>query len=647
MHQNPKITKEILYKIFISIASGLIGFWLSLHPFVFLLPPFKLNFMAGLVCPMIVSLNWGWRYGLLSATLGLGCQTMWLKGGWESVVTVTMFTFWIVWHGWCAERFRSTEKTKWRHYIVEIPFRIFNTIILYTIFGWLFQFNPAPWAPEITKSAVSMPFLNITAIEAAVNGYLVLLLSDVLIIYGPLRKVFKLKEIKGQKRSNYIFSAAISIFCLFWVIDGVFSYYIFRDFSFSMFAEGPENLLDSIVFKVPPYALFGRLSFFIALLSGVILSSRYLAKYSETEKLLRKIVKLSPYPITIVDAGERVEYINPEFIESFGYNLEDIPTVTEWHNKIFPNIFERREFITKWKEGVERAQMNKTEPLVFDVTSKDGSLQNIIFRQVIVEEEKEYIICENVSERIRAEEKFRELNEELEQRVKKRTALLEATNKELEAFSYSVSHDLRAPLRSIDGFSMALMEEYEDKLDTDGKDYLRRVRSSSQRMGQIIDDLLSLSKISRRELQKKDVNLSEIAEKIVTKLKENASDRKIDIVIGHMVTANCDPNLIEVVLENLLSNAWKFTFKQEKPWIIFDTVLLDGKLVYCVRDNGAGFDMAYADKLFGAFQRLHKDTDFPGFGIGLATVMRIINRHEGRIWAEGYIDRGASFYFEL
>ena len=237
MHQNPKITKEILYKIFISIASGLIGFWLSLHPFVFLLPPFKLNFMAGLVCPMIVSLKWGWRYGLLSATLGLGCQTMWLKGGWESIVTVTMFTFWIIWHGWCAERFRNIEKTRWSHYIVEIPFRIFNTIILYTIFGWLSQFNPAPWAPEITKSAVSMPLLNITAIEAAVNGYLVLLLSDALIIYGPLRKVFKLQEIKEQKRTNYIFSAAISIFCLFWVIDGVFSYYIFRDFSFSMFSR--------------------------------------------------------------------------------------------------------------------------------------------------------------------------------------------------------------------------------------------------------------------------------------------------------------------------------------------------------------------------------------------------------------------------
>jgi light-regulated signal transduction histidine kinase (bacteriophytochrome) len=194
---------------------------------------------------------------------------------------------------------------------------------------------------------------------------------------------------------------------------------------------------------------------------------------------------------------------------------------------------------------------------------------------------------------------------------------------------------------------LALLEEYNEQLDAEGKDYLNRVRSASQRMGQIIDDLLSLSRISRRELKKEKVNLSEMAERIVSKLEERDPDRKVDIVIGHKVTAVCDANLIEVVLENLLSNAWKFTSKQGKAWIVFDTVLQDDELVYCVRDNGVGFDMAYAGKLFGAFQRLHKDADFEGFGIGLATVMRIINRHEGRIWAEGYVNRGATFYFAV
>ena len=642
----PDIAKEISLKIFVAIVSGVIGFWLSLHPFVFLLPPYEFKFIAGLVFPLIVSIEWGWRYGLVSAIFGMGAQVLWIRGGWESVVMYALFTLWIVWHGWSAEKFRETGKKIWHRYAAELPFRLFDTIILYTVYRWTFQLPPPPWAPEIAQSSVSLQYVNYMVLGAVCNGYLILLLSNVLILFDPLRKVLRPSEIIEQKKSNYLLGTAILIGCVFWVVDGAFGL-IFRELPNSIAAKGSDSLLDLVVFNVPPYALFERLSFFIALLTGVLLSSRYINKHSETEQLLTRMVELSPYPITVVDTAGRVDYINPEFIESFGYKLDDIPTVEDWYSKIFPNIFERREFITHWKEDMQKAVKSKIEPRTFNVTAKDGRIQNIIFRQVIVNDEKEYIICENVSERIRAEEKFRALNEELEQRVKKRTAQLEATNKELESFSYSVSHDLRAPLRSIDGFSMALLEEYKDALDTEGQDYLRRVRSASQRMGQIIDDLLSLSRISRRELRKQEVNLSEIAQKIVEKLEEGDPDRHVDIVIGHRVTADCDPNLIEVVLENLFGNAWKFTSKQDKPWIIFDTVVQDDELVYCVRDNGAGFDMAYANKLFGAFQRLHKDTDFHGYGIGLATVQRIIHRHGGRIWAEGYVDRGATFYFAL
>jgi PAS domain S-box-containing protein len=645
-YQIPMITKENLYKIFFSIFLGLIGLCLNVRPFVFLIPPYEIKFMAGLVCPMMVSLRWGWRYGLLSAIFCLAYNAVWIKDGWISVLSILMFILWVVWHGWCVKKFGDTGDKKWNPYLFEVPFRLFNTLILYTIFRWVMQLSPPAWATNMTATSTSLNFVNVTAIQAVVNGYLILLLSDVLLIFGPIRKIFGLKEITEQKRSNYLLGAAVLICCVFWVIDGAFSL-VFREAFHSMPPRGTESLLDSIVFKVPPYALFERLSFFIALLTGVILTTRHIGRYASSEKLLQKIVKLSPYPITVVDSGGRVEYINPEFVESFGYRLEDIPTVTDWYNKIFPNIFDRRDFIAHWKEDLQKAKTSSREPRMFNVTNKSGNIENIIFRQVILDEDKEYIICENVSERIQAEEKFRKLNEELEQRVKKRTAQLEATNRELEAFSYSVSHDLRAPLRSIDGFSLALLEEYNHQLDAEGKDYLNRVRSASQRMGQIIDDLLSLSRISRRELKKEKVNLSEMAERIMSKLEERDPDRKVDIVIGHKVTAFCDPNLIEVVLENLLSNAWKFTSKQEKAWIVFDTVLQDDELVYCVRDNGVGFDMAYAGKLFGAFQRLHKDSDFEGFGIGLATVMRIINRHEGRIWAEGYVNRGATFYFAL
>ncbi|MBW1693474.1 MAG: PAS domain-containing protein [Deltaproteobacteria bacterium] len=584
---------------------------------------------------------------MLSATFGLGCQTMWFKGGWESVVTVLMFTLWIVWHGWCADKFRKTRRSKWNPYVVEIPFRLLNIFILFTIFRWAFYLNPAPWAPEVTQVTVPITLINYTAIEAAINGYLILLLSDVLIIFGPVRKLFKLKIVREQKLTNYLLIAVIVISCFYWFIDSAYYKYILSNFSNSMIFDKQKNLIDLLFFNVPPYTLFVRISFFITLLIGVLLASKFMSKYRETENFLRKIVELSPYPIIVIEPDGRVEYVNPTFVQTFGYALDEIPTVTEWFNKIFPNVFDRREFILHWKEDLKKAKTDNTEPRMFNATNKDGKIQNIIFRQVFVENDKEVVICEIVSERIQAEDNFRKLNEELEQRVAQRTGQLEAINKELEAFSYSVSHDLRAPLRSIDGFSMALLEEYSGKLDLEGQDYLQRVRLASQRMGQIIDDLLSLSRISRRELRKQDVNLSEIAENILNKLHERDPDRNVDIVIGHKVVAYCDPNLVEIVLENLLSNAWKFTAKQDKPWIVFDQIIQDNEMVYCVRDNGAGFDMAYADKLFGTFQRLHKDTDFDGYGIGLATVQRIINRHEGRIWAEGYVNRGASFYFAL
>jgi PAS domain S-box-containing protein len=647
MDQIPKTDKKPLYKISISIAAGLIGFWLNFHPFSSSLPPYHFSFQIGLVFPMIISLLWGWRYGLLSATFGLGCQTMWFKGGWESVVTVLMFTLWIVWHGWCADKFRKTRRSKWNPYVVEIPFRLLNIFILFTIFRWAFYLNPAPWAPEVTQVTVPITLINYTAIEAAINGYLILLLSDVLIIFGPVRKLFKLKIVREQKLTNYLLIAVIVISCFYWFIDSAYYKYILSNFSNSMIFDKQKNLIDLLFFNVPPYTLFVRISFFITLLIGVLLASKFMSKYRETENFLRKIVELSPYPIIVIEPDGRVEYVNPTFVQTFGYALDEIPTVTEWFNKIFPNVFDRREFILHWKEDLKKAKTDNTEPRMFNATNKDGKIQNIIFRQVFVENDKEVVICEIVSERIQAEDNFRKLNEELEQRVAQRTGQLEAINKELEAFSYSVSHDLRAPLRSIDGFSMALLEEYSGKLDLEGQDYLQRVRLASQRMGQIIDDLLSLSKISRRELRKQDVNLSEIAENILNKLHERDPDRNVDIVIGHKVVAYCDPNLVEIVLENLLSNAWKFTAKQDKPWIVFDQIIQDNEMVYCVRDNGAGFDMAYADKLFGTFQRLHKDTDFDGYGIGLATVQRIINRHEGRIWAEGYVNRGASFYFAI
>lgn len=235
----------------------------------------------------------------------------------------------------------------------------------------------------------------------------------------------------------------------------------------------------------------------------------------------------------------------------------------------------------------------------------------------------------------------------MEEELRHRTEDLEASNKELEAFSYSVSHDLRAPLRSMEGFSSALLEDYSDKLDEQGKQYLKYIQESSDLMGRLIDDLLKLSRVTRSDINFEMVDLTELAYKVIDELKKAEPGQMVQVNIAPGVEAYGDRNLLRVVLENLLGNAWKFSSKNALPQIEMGTTEKNGKLVYFIRDNGVGFDMVFVNKLFKPFQRLHKVSEFPGTGIGLASVYRIIRRHGGEVWAESKEGEGAAFYFRL
>ncbi|HEO70788.1 MAG TPA: hypothetical protein ENN80_05945 [Candidatus Hydrogenedentes bacterium] len=254
--------------------------------------------------------------------------------------------------------------------------------------------------------------------------------------------------------------------------------------------------------------------------------------------------------------------------------------------------------------------------------------------------------------RRQAEEELRKHREHLKELVEERTRELKAANKELDAFAYSVSHDLRAPLRGIDGFSMALLEDYQDQLDEEGKGYLRRVRAAAQRMGQLIDDLLALSRAIRTDMLLEDIDLGKTAQTILDELREQAPERALEAKVAPDLFVRADRRLLRTVLENLLGNAWKFTACRDTAVIELGVLDVEhgeqGPLrAYYVRDNGAGFDMTYADKLFTPFQRLHTTEEFPGTGIGLATVQRIIHRLGGRVWAEGKVDAGATVYFTV
>jgi PAS domain S-box-containing protein len=396
----------------------------------------------------------------------------------------------------------------------------------------------------------------------------------------------------------------------------------------------------------------------VAMFADITARKRAEEALRESEALYRQAIEVAnavPYRQSYHADGLTVKYdfIGEGIRQITGYGPE------EFNEPLWDSITEERFLLEElaeysFDEAVERVRsgVNPVWKCEHRIRARDGSIHWVFEAAVELRDQNgishESIgLFQDVTARKHAEEEVRQLNLLLEQRIVERTAQLETANKELEAFSYSVSHDLRAPLRGIDGWGQALVEDYYEKLDEQGRLYIERVRSETQRMGHLIDDMLQLSRLTRAEMVKKQVDLSALAQDIIERLQQDEPQRKVIFNIQTGVTAEGDTHLLEAVLSNLLGNAFKFTAKRPEARIEFGQTEIQGQHVFFVRDNGAGFDMAYSQKLFGAFQRMHKASEFPGTGIGLATVQRVIHRHGGRVWAEAEVGHGATFFFTL
>ncbi len=366
----------------------------------------------------------------------------------------------------------------------------------------------------------------------------------------------------------------------------------------------------------------------------------------QSERRYRRLIESSPDIVYVFSSRRGGLFYSPRVETVLGYRPEHLhahPFL--WSESIHP------EDIAGVKDAIAASEGNKPFAVEYRIKDAQGQWHWVLDRSIEVRSENGDSLIEglvtDITERMNAEEKIRRLNVELEQRVAQRTQELQVANRELESFSYSVSHDLRAPLRAIEGFSSLLETEYAAQLDARGRDYFKRVRAGAIRMGRLIDDLLNLSRISRQEMHRGPVNLSALAQEAAQELQAAEPERRVKWSIAPEIKAEGDSGLLRIVLQNLIGNAWKYSSKREQAQIEFGVSQWDGRPAYFVRDNGAGFDMAYADKLFGAFQRLHSTEDFPGTGIGLATVARIIRRHAGSVGAESKVHEGATFYFTL
>ncbi len=641
--QTKDIRTKLIYKIVVSLILGLIGFGVNFYPINFAFPPFQAGLALGLAFPMVAALVWGWPYGLLSTTLGLGCQTGWFlqwpNGSWEPFITIPLLSLWITWHGWCAGLGKKGRFPALNPYGAEIPFRIANTLVLYTLLRWVLHAQPPSGVPP----DVSLSYAHFLAVAQAVNAYFVLLVADTLLNLGPVRKIFGLRRQPGQITTGYVISAAVLFGLLFWVIDGLVDYYKFREYLRFLIFKAPENVWDSILLNVASPDLFARTAFVAVCLTGGLLVSRLLRKqlqsetaWRESETRYRRLHETMRDAFVQQDMSGRIVDFNRAYQEMIGHEDESLSGMME--ADLTPSKWRTME-ADIIKEQVVR--LGRSQVYEKEYVRAEGSVFPVELRTFLITDDAHlpigmWSIVRDITQR-----KQTELERE------KAIIALENSNEDLKQFAYVASHDLQEPLRMVSSYTQLLAERYNDQLDDKAHKFIHYAVDGAARMQILIRDLLAFSRVETHAHEFKTVDAHSALGVAIVNLKTMIDESGALVTSGDLPQVLADETQMTQIFQNLINNGIKFQKKNRTPQIHIGADRQNGNWRFSVQDNGIGIEPKYKDKVFLVFQRLHTRDEYPGTGIGLALCKRIIDRHGGQIWFESSPEQGTIFYFTI
>lgn len=639
----PNLPAKAWYKIIISLSLGLLGFAVDLRAFHFDFPPYRVDLPVGLVFPMLVSLAWGWRYGLLSATLGLGCQAGWFtrlpQGGWESYVTIPLSSLWVAWHGWCAGRRRHRRYPSLNPYSAEVFFRLGNTLVLYLLAQWA---GPKYLTWEMSSDA-SLGYVNFLAIAQAANAYFVILIADVAFNLGTVRRLFGLRQRPGQITSGYVIGAAALCGLLFWVIDGLVDYYKFREQLRFLIFQAPESILDSIILNISSPDLFARVAFVAVCLTGGLLVSRLLRKQFEGEAALRQSeIRYRRLHETMWDAfvqmdmSGRIVDCNDAYLQMTGYPREQLAGMKE--ADLTPSRWHQMEAETVRPQVV---RCGCSEVYEKEYIRIDGCIFPVELRL--------FLISNDTSDPIGTWAIVRDITQRKQNELEREKAIadLQKTNADLKQFAYVASHDLQEPLRMVASYTQLLADRYQHQLDDRAHKYIHYAVDGASRMQALIRDLLAFSRVGTLAQEFRKVDTQSALGKAVANLKTMIDETRTLVITDDLPLVQADETQLSLVFQNLIGNAIKFQNRSRIPRIHVSAVRQSGCWRFSVQDNGIGIESRYSEKVFQIFQRLHTREEYPGTGIGLALCKRIVESHGGRIWFESIPREGTTFYFTI